>query len=69
VPPGWYYVLFSESFSGYGINAPALILIQYPQGAMEKAIEPNESHTVNGIKVTLERIELDYYGMKVHAVR
>jgi hypothetical protein len=64
VPPGWYFV----PFSGYGINAPAFILIQYPQGAMEKTIEPNESQTVNGITVTLERIDLGYSGMKVYAV-
>jgi hypothetical protein len=64
VPPGWYFV----PFSGYGMNVPAWILIQYPQGAMEKTIEPNESRTVNGITVTLERIELTATGMTVYTI-
>jgi len=63
VPPGWYF----DPFSGYGMNVPAWILIQHPQGAMEKTIEPNESQTVNGITVTLERIELTSSGMMVYA--
>jgi len=63
VPPGWYF----DPFSGYDMNVPAWILIQYPQGAMEKTIEPNESRAVNGITVTLERIELTSSGTIVYA--
>ena len=63
VPPGWYY----DPFRGYGMNVPAWILIQYSQGAMEKTIELNQSRTVNGITVTLDRIELTSSGMMVYA--
>ncbi len=36
------------------------------EGAMEKTIEVNESQTVNGVTMTLERVELSTSGMKVY---
>jgi len=42
----------------------ARICIQYPQGAIEKTIEPNQSQTVNGITITLERVELSVEGAR-----
>jgi hypothetical protein len=38
------------------------VYIQYPQGAMEKVIDLNQPQTVNGITITLERIELSAEG-------
>jgi len=64
VPPGWYF----DPFRGYGMNVPAWVLIQHPQGTMEKTIELNQSQTVKGIMVTLERIELTSSGMTVYAI-
>ncbi|MBN2239135.1 MAG: hypothetical protein JW712_05125 [Dehalococcoidales bacterium] len=40
--------------------------INYPQGAMEKTIEVSRSRTVNGITITLERIELSAEGTVFH---
>ena len=42
-------------------------LIQYPQGAMEKTIEPNQSQKVEGITITLERVELSAEGSRFYA--
>jgi hypothetical protein len=72
VPPGWYNIIFNDitvrqGGSTYGFNPGARILIQYPQGTMEKSLDPNQSQTVNGITVTLQRIELTATGMTVHA--
>jgi hypothetical protein len=44
-----------------------MVLIQHPQGAVEKTIEVNESRTVNDITVTLECVELTSREMKVYA--
>ena len=43
-----------------------MVLIQHPQGAMEKTIEVNESRTVNDITITLERIVLTAKGMMIY---
>jgi len=40
---------------------------QFPQGAMEKVIELNQSQTVNGITLTLERVELSASEVKFYA--
>ncbi|MDD5537381.1 MAG: zf-HC2 domain-containing protein [Candidatus Omnitrophica bacterium] len=63
VQPGWYNVIFGEitvrqGNSRYTFNPGAYVLIQYPQGAMEKSFDLNQSQTMNGITVTLERVEL-----------
>ena len=72
VPPGWYAVTFRDISITQGdsrrtFNPGAAVLIQYPQGAMEKTIELKQSQTVNDITVTLESIELTVTGMTVNA--
>jgi len=63
VPPGWYNILFGEITIRYGNSSTSFtpgsrVLIQYPQGATENSFDLNQSQTVNGITVTLERVEL-----------
>ncbi len=63
VPPGWYNIRSGEinvrqEERGITFTPGTRALIQYPQGAMEKTIEPEQSQTVNGITITLERVEL-----------
>ncbi len=63
VQSGWYNVIFGEITARqenrrYTFNPGAYVLIQYPQGAMEQSFDLNQSQTVNGITVTLERVEL-----------
>jgi len=72
VPPGWYSVSFREitvrqGNSRISFNPTSRVLIKYPQGAMEKTLEINQPQTVNGITVTLERIELTPTGMTAYA--
>jgi len=73
VSPGWYNITFRDINVIYetdrrrGINPTATVLIQYPQGTMEKTIELNRSETVNEITVTLERIELTSSGVTIYA--
>jgi len=73
VPPGWYDITWKPPDSPrpidgkIGLGSSAMVLIQHPQGAMEKTIEVNESRTVNDITVTLERVELTSREMKVYA--
>ncbi len=71
VSPGWYNVSFSitvrQGDTRIGFNPGARVLVQYPQGAMEKNLDVNQSQTVNGITVTLQRIELTSTGMLVYA--
>jgi hypothetical protein len=59
--PGWHY------FSIQGYWGIAKILIQYPQGAMDKTIEPKKSQAAEGNTITLERVELTDTGLKVYA--
>jgi len=72
--PGWYGVEVavqyrnpSEPTGGTIQGVPTRVLIQPPDGVMEKTIEVNQSLTINGITFTLERIELTATGMKVYA--
>jgi len=63
VLPGWYSISFRDisvrqGDTRIGFNPGTRVLIQYPQGAMEKSFDLNQSQTANGITVTLERIEL-----------
>lgn len=67
VSPGWYAVTFKDINITQGdrrttFNPTARVLIQYPQGAMEKSFDLNQSQTVNGITVMLERVELTIDG-------
>jgi hypothetical protein len=72
--PGWYGVEITVLYrnpsepSGGSIRGLATrVLIQPPQGVMEKTVDVNKSLTVNGITFTLERVELTATGMKVYA--
>ena len=72
VPPGWYAVTFRDISITQGdrrttFNPGAAVLIQYPQGAMGKTIELDQSQTANGITVTLKRIELTADGASFNA--
>lgn len=74
VPPGWYdvvtkgYTVTTGNFSiEEGSHIRARLLIQYKQGAMEKSFDLNQSQTINGVTVTLERVELTSTGMNVYA--
>jgi len=64
VTPGWYSVEVTLSTSR---GSPIRVLVLPPEGVMEKIIEVNQSKTVNGITITLERVELTATGMKVYA--
>jgi len=72
--PGWYGVEValqyrnpSELNGGSIRGVPVRILVEPPGGVLEKAIDINQSLTVNDITFTLERIELTATGMKVYA--
>jgi len=72
VPPGWYAVTFTDISITQGYrritsNPGAAVLVRYPQGAMEKSLDLNQSQTVNGVTVTLERIELTVDGASFNA--
>jgi hypothetical protein len=72
VPSGWYAIAFEDINVTHGdrritFHRGAAILIQYPQGEMEKTIELEQSQTANGVTVTLERVELTTTGMTVYA--
>ncbi len=64
VLPGWYSVEVTLSTSR---GSAARVLVLPSEGVMEKTIEVNQSRTVNGITITLERVELTATGMKVYA--
>lgn len=74
VPPGWYSVEVtltsrkaSEATGGHVRGSAARVLVLPPKGVLEKTISVNRSQTVNGITVTLERVELTATGMKIYA--
>ncbi|MDD5501047.1 MAG: hypothetical protein PHH57_05100 [Candidatus Omnitrophica bacterium] len=88
VSPGWYNYEStcyyrpesSENNVGSGVGKRAF-LIQYPQGAMQKTIEVNQSKTITGlpittlngetklvdVTITLERVELNEMGATFYA--
>jgi len=73
VSPGWYNITFRdinviyETDRRIGANPTAMVLVQYPQGTMEKSLDLNQSQTISDITVTLESIELTATGMTVYA--
>jgi hypothetical protein len=75
VSPGWYLVDVKNVYYVRGSPPRATranfgdtyVYIQYPQGAIEKTIEPNQSQTVSGITITLERVELSAEGARFYA--
>ena len=76
VAPGWYYVdvkgitltkATAPTRTGVSFGSIAKLLIQFPQGAMEKVIEVSQSQTVNDLTITLERVELSATGVRFYA--
>jgi len=76
VVPGWYYVnvkgitvskVTEPTRTGMSFGTITKLLIQFPQGAMEKVIEVNQSQTVNDLTITLERVELSAMGARFYA--
>ena len=75
VAPGWCSVSVNdftiskatEPTTRMGSWIRTKILIQLPQGAMEKVIEVNQSQTVSDLTITLERVELSAMGAKFYA--
>lgn len=66
VAPGWHYINVA-GITSLCHPARGKFLIQHPQGAMEKTIEVNQSPTVNGITITLKRVELTSQGASFYA--
>jgi len=64
VSPGWYSVEVTLATSR---GSATRVLVLPLEGVMGKTIEVNQSQTVNGITITLERVELTDTGMKVYA--
>lgn len=74
VSPGWYYVDIKGVTATRGTRTTqwsfgtvTKLLIQFPQGAMEKNIELNQSETVDGLTITLVSVELSATGAKFYA--
>ena len=73
VAPGYYNLNIDVNdihIDGKGIGGMgtcAEVLIQFPQGAMEKTIELDQPQTVNGFTITLERIEMSATEVKFYA--
>jgi len=72
VAPGWYTVHVGEvtiskdtELTETRVSFPSItkLLIQFPQGAMEKVIELNQTQTAGGLSITLERVELHDRGV------
>ena len=51
-------MLIKDDGQGPTLNPRARVLIDHPQGVVEKDIDVNQSQTVNGITVTLEHVDL-----------
>lgn len=72
VPYGNYYIKLGHIKLGdrtmsLSLSGTRQFLILPAQGVIEKTIELNESRTVDGITITLNRVELTAAGMKVYA--
>jgi hypothetical protein len=64
VLPGWYSVEVTLADSR---GAACRVLVLPPEGVLEKTIDVNQSQMVNGITITLDRVELTATGIKVYA--
>jgi len=64
------YISITQDSSGIqhgeGYGETGAIIINYPQGAMQKTISVNQSRTVDGVTLTLNRVELTDTEMKVY---
>lgn len=75
VAPGYYYIDLKDIYIDgtevgtmrVGKGTIAKVLIQFPQGAMEKSIEVNQPQTAEEVTITLEWVELSAMGAKVYA--
>lgn len=72
VTPGSYSVMLGDvSISdgrGYGFGGfRGKVFIRYPQGAINKTVEVNESQTV-GVTETLQRIEMSSYNTQIYVI-
>ena len=74
IPPGWYGIEVTVASRGISETRGAhvrgwatKVLVQPPQGVMERTIELRETRTTAGITFTLQRLELTTTGLKVYA--
>lgn len=73
VAPGYYdvqvdvFVGTAQMGTGSQNAGVDRILIQYPQGAMEKTVEVQQTVTANGVSIALERVEFSAKGTKLYA--
>lgn len=72
VPYGYYYLKLGDIRMGdrtmsLSFGRHVRLLILPAEGVMEKIVEVNESQTVNGITITLERVELSASEAKFYA--
>jgi hypothetical protein len=70
---GHYHLLVGEFCAGgccmtRDLSESVQLLILPPEGVMEKSVEVNESQMVNGITITLERIELAALSTSIYAL-
>ncbi len=75
VNPGHYHLevrnfTVESTDGGWRVDAMSSgrVLIQHPQGAMEKKITVNESQTVNNVTVTLDRVNLTATGGEIRVL-
>jgi len=75
VNPGYYHLevrnfTVESSDGGWRVDAisSGMILIQHPQGALEKNITVNASQTVNNVTVTLDRVSLTATGGEIRVL-
>ena len=71
VPSRWYQVSFGITAIETGGRTWELqrrhrVLIQYPQGAMQRVIERDESRTVDEVTITLTRVEMSQTRVEFH---
>ena len=74
VTPGWYYVDVKDITATrdtwttqWSFGTVAKLLIRFPQGAMERSFNINQSQAVNGLTITLKRVELTATGARFYA--
>ncbi len=75
VAPGWYTVYAGsvtvsrgDEVTEVAFPPAARVLVQHPQGAMERVIEPGLTVVADGISITLERVDLRSRGIIITAV-
>lgn len=72
VADGYYHLLvgpicMEERSETHEMSESVRLLILPVEGVLEKTVEVNESQTVNGITITLERVELTASGARFYA--